>query len=177
LPPLPCLLELYINRCSTLRRYRVYAEPPTTVMFPELHSLYISGENPRKLSFSDELARIAPNLSSLRLSMSHLYPQLGDSEDPKHDFRFHEGGIFIESYEYSYEDIQIATTRLKRVFGEFKYRVKVYIVEVFNKFDSPEIWQKWWTNLMVGNVDDDDDGPWHFSNRVMRFSIGRQNSS
>ena len=71
LPPLPSLVELHINRSSILKRV-IYEEPPTTVLFPQLLSLYISGENPRKLSFSDELARIAPNLASLRFSISHL---------------------------------------------------------------------------------------------------------
>ena len=71
LPPLPCLEELHINRSSILKR-DIYEEPPTTVLFPELISLYISGDNPRKLSFSDELARVAPNLISFRFSMSHF---------------------------------------------------------------------------------------------------------
>ena len=71
LPPLPCLGELHIIRSSTFKR-DVYEEPPTTVLFPQLSSLYISGDNPRKLSFSDEIARIAPNLTSLRFSMSYF---------------------------------------------------------------------------------------------------------
>jgi hypothetical protein len=62
LPPLPCLVELHINRFSILMR-NIYENPPTTVLFPQLLSLYISGDNPRKLSFSDELARVAPNLT------------------------------------------------------------------------------------------------------------------
>jgi hypothetical protein len=71
LPPLPCLVELHINRSSIFKVY-IYENPPTTALFPELLSLYISGDNPRKLSFSDDLARIAPNLASLRFSMSHF---------------------------------------------------------------------------------------------------------
>ena len=71
LPPLPCLKELHINRSSILNS-DIYEEPPTTVLFPQLSALYISGDNPRKLSFSDEIARIAPNLASLRFSMSHF---------------------------------------------------------------------------------------------------------
>ena len=71
LPPLPCLVELHINRSSILGR-DIYEEPPTTVLFPGLLSLYISGDNPRKLSFSDDLARIAPNLVSLRFSIFHF---------------------------------------------------------------------------------------------------------
>jgi hypothetical protein len=71
LPPLPCLKELHINRSSVLESYLI-EEPPTTVLFPRLTTLYISGDNPRKLSFSEELARIAPNLSSLRFSISHF---------------------------------------------------------------------------------------------------------
>ena len=71
LPPLPFLEELHINRSSTLKR-DIYEEPPTTVLFPKLISLYISGDNPRSLSFSDELARVAPNLISFRFSMSHF---------------------------------------------------------------------------------------------------------
>jgi hypothetical protein len=71
LPALPCLIELHINRSSIIER-DVYEEPPTTVLFPQLKSLYISGDNPRKLSFSEELARAAPNLASLRFSMSHF---------------------------------------------------------------------------------------------------------
>ena len=71
LPALPCLKELHINRSSIIRRY-IYEEPPTTVLFPQLKSLYISGENPRKLSFSQELARVAPNLASLRFNLSHF---------------------------------------------------------------------------------------------------------
>ena len=71
LPPLPCLVELHINRSSILKR-DIYEEPPTTVPFPRLSLLYISGDNPRKLSFSDELARIAPYLAFLRFSVSHF---------------------------------------------------------------------------------------------------------
>ena len=71
LPPLPCLVELHINRSSIIERH-IYEEPPTTVIFPQLRSLYISGDNPRKLSFLDELARVAPNLASLRFSVSHF---------------------------------------------------------------------------------------------------------
>ena len=82
LPPLPYLVELHINRSSSLGE-DIYEEdtdeeedidekPPTTVLFPQLLSLYIAGDNPRKLSFSGELARIAPNLASLRFSMCHL---------------------------------------------------------------------------------------------------------
>ena len=71
LPPLACLTELHINRSSLLKR-DIYEEPPTTVLFPNLISLYISGDNPRKLSFGDELARVVPNLLSFRFSMSHF---------------------------------------------------------------------------------------------------------
>ena len=71
LPPLPCLVELHINRSSILKR-DILENPPTTVLFPQLLSLYISGDNPRKLSFSGELARIAPNLVFLRFSRSHF---------------------------------------------------------------------------------------------------------
>ena len=71
LPKLPCLVELHINRSSIIKR-DIYEEPPTTVLFPQLDSMYISGDNPRKLSFSDELARVAPNLANLRFSMSHF---------------------------------------------------------------------------------------------------------
>jgi len=162
LPALPCLVELHINRSSIIRR-DIYDEPPTTVLFPRLKSLYLSGENPRKLSFSEELARVAPNLAFLRFSMSHLFPTPRDSEGPKHDFYFHEGGIIIESAHYSsHKD---ADKRLKREFGEFKYAVKHYLADVY-KSDSPEIWQKWWTNQMARNDnDDDDDGPWNSPER------------
>ena len=71
LPALPCLVELHINRSSNFER-DIFEEPPTTVLFPQLKYLYISGDNPRKLSFSGELARVAPNLSFLRFSMSHF---------------------------------------------------------------------------------------------------------
>ena len=71
LPPLPCLKELHINRSSTLERH-IHEEPPTTVLFPELKFLYISGDNPRKLSLSEQLARVAPNLISFRFSMYHF---------------------------------------------------------------------------------------------------------
>ena len=66
---LPCLKELHIGRSSIIMSEYIYEEPPTTVLFPQLKSLYISGDNPRKLSFSQELARVAPNLASLRFSV------------------------------------------------------------------------------------------------------------
>ena len=69
--PLPCLIELHIN-CSSIRGRYNYENLPTTTLFPGLLSLYISGLNPRRLSFGDELARIAPNLAYLRCSMSHF---------------------------------------------------------------------------------------------------------
>ena len=71
LPALPCLVELHLNRSSTVER-NIYEEPPTTVLFPKLKSLYLSGDNPRKLFFSNELARVAPKLASLRFSVSHF---------------------------------------------------------------------------------------------------------
>ena len=71
LPPLPCLVELHINRSSILKT-NFCEDPPTTAIFPKLLSLYISGDNPRKLSFGDELARLAPNLAYLRFSLSHF---------------------------------------------------------------------------------------------------------
>ena len=71
LPALPSLKELHINRSSIITK-DIYEEPPTTVLFPQLKSLYISGDNPRKLSFSEELARVAPNLASIRFSLTYL---------------------------------------------------------------------------------------------------------
>ena len=71
LPALPCLKELHINRSSIIWD-DTYEEPPTTVLFPQLKSLYISGNNPRKQSFRDELARVAPKLASIRFSFSHF---------------------------------------------------------------------------------------------------------
>ena len=72
LPPLPRLVELHISRSSILKGYYNHENPPTTTLFPELLSLYISGGHPRKLSSSSDLTRIAPNLASLRFSMSQL---------------------------------------------------------------------------------------------------------
>ena len=73
LPPLPCLVELHINRSSTgIHNEYIYENPPTTTLFPNLLFLYISGDNPRKLSFNDELAKIAPNLAFLRFPLSHF---------------------------------------------------------------------------------------------------------
>ena len=69
-PPLPCLVKLHMNRSCVLMR-GVYKKP-TTILFPQLSSLYIPGDKPRRLSFSDELAIISPNLASLRSPMSHL---------------------------------------------------------------------------------------------------------
>ena len=71
LPALPCLKELHINRSSIIWD-DTYEEPPTTVLFPQLKSLYISGNNPRKQSFRDELVRVAPKLASIRFSFSHF---------------------------------------------------------------------------------------------------------
>jgi hypothetical protein len=71
LPVLPCLIELHINR-SSLTGKDIYEEPPATVLFPRLKFLSISGDNPRKLSFGKELARVAPNLAFLRFSLSHF---------------------------------------------------------------------------------------------------------
>ena len=71
LPVLPCLIELHINRSSVLKK-DIHEEPPATVLFPRLKFLYISGDNPRKLSFGKEVARIAPNLAFLRFSLPHF---------------------------------------------------------------------------------------------------------
>ena len=49
-------------------------------------------------------------------------------------------------------EILVAEKEFEREFGQLKY-VDAY------KSDSPEIWQKWWANRVVGN--DDDDGPWN----------------
>ena len=43
--PLPCLIELHINRSSIRGRYN-YENPPLTALFPGLLSLYISCLNP-----------------------------------------------------------------------------------------------------------------------------------
>jgi hypothetical protein len=72
LPVLPCLIELHINRSSLIKDFYEDFDLPTTVLFPQLKFLYISGDNPRMLSFSDELARVAPNLAFLRFSMAHF---------------------------------------------------------------------------------------------------------
>ena len=71
LPVLPCLIELHINRSSVITK-EFYEEPPATVLFPRLKYLYLSGDNPRKLSFCKEVARVAPNLAFLRFSLSHF---------------------------------------------------------------------------------------------------------
>jgi hypothetical protein len=57
-------------------------------------------------------------------------------------------------------------------FGEFKYEMEVYIAKAY-RADRPEIWQKWWTNRMVGN--DDDDEPWSYPRYgpIRSFMIGR----
>jgi hypothetical protein len=69
-------------------------------------------------------------------------------EGPKHDFCFHAGRIIIEldgTGKHTYLDVE---RRVKREFGEFKYEVEIYLAREC-KSDSPEIWQKWWTNQMV----------------------------
>jgi hypothetical protein len=64
--------------------------------------------------------------------------------------------------------------RLKREFGEFKYAVKYYLADMY-KWDRPEIWQKWWTNQMVGNDegDDGDDGPWNSPPLTEKIHVAR----
>jgi len=125
-------------------------------------SLYISGHNPRRLSFGKDLARIAPNLVYLRFSMSHFsHHTVQDPEGPKHHFCFDKGGLIIESRNccpgHRYVD---AEEQFKREFGEFKYAVKFCLVDVYES-DTPEIiWQKWWTNQIIGNGDGE---PWNMS--------------
>ena len=80
-----------------------------------------------------------------------------------HDFNFHEGGIIIDSDHYSPDGF--LKDRLGKEFGEFKYAVKYYLSDTY-KSDSPEIWQKWWTNQMVGSDDGEDDGPWNSPQKV-----------
>ena len=76
-----------------------------------------------------------------------------------HDFNFHEGGIIIDHN--CYKRNELLKNQLEEEFGEFKYAVKYYLADECQS-DSPEIWQKWWTNQMVGNAsDDEDDGPWN----------------
>ena len=48
-------------------------------------------------------------------------------------------------------------------FGKFKYKVKFYFVDAYK--DCPEIWQKLWTNQMVGN--DDVDGEVNMPNYIL----------
>lgn len=74
LPPLPGLVELHINRSSILKR-DIYEEPPTTVLFLELMSISVSGDNPRKLSCRDELARVL-----LRIYLLYDFPCPTSSE-------------------------------------------------------------------------------------------------
>ena len=76
----------------------------------------------------------------------------------QNSFYFHEGGIIIESDKCSQHECPVPEKRLRREFGEFRYAVNFYLAFEYES-DSPEIWQKWWTNQMVGN-NDDDDGPW-----------------
>ena len=61
---------------------------------------------------------------------------------------------------------------LKREFGELKDAVKYYLTDVY-KADSPEIWQKWWTNSMVGDGDDGSDGsgPWNSPEMVKKVAM------
>ena len=93
-------------------------------------------------------------------------PEPDDSEGPKHDFNFHKcpNGILIESDDHSADRHEDAKTQLEREFGESKF----HFVHVY-KSDSPEIWQKWWGNQLVGNDDGpemDDDGPWNSPKRM-----------
>lgn len=80
LPPLPHLEELHIYHSSSFVERHFYEEPPTAILFPQPLYLYISlaGDNPRKLSFSDELAKVAPNLtifrSPLEVSQKEIIP-------------------------------------------------------------------------------------------------------
>ena len=53
-------------------------------------------------------------------------------------------------------EVLVAEKEFEREFGQLKY-VDAY------KSDSPEIWQKWWANRVVGN---DDDGPWNSPQKV-----------
>jgi hypothetical protein len=56
-------------------------------------------------------------------------------------------------------DVKSLESLFERVFGEFNRRV--YIADAYQS-DNPEIWQKWWTNRIGNDVDDDDDGPWSY---------------
>ena len=51
-------------------------------------------------------------------------------------------------------------------FGESEYAVKYYLVDVYN-LDSPDIWQKGWTNQIV----DGDDGLWNSVTHLQSFAI------
>ena len=82
--------------------------------------------------------------------MLHTILSPGDSEGPKHNFG--KVRIIIESDDHSVDKYDYAETQLEREFGEFEF----YLVDVY-KSDSPEIWQKWWANQLVGNGD----GPWN----------------
>ena len=64
---------------------------------------------------------------------------------------------------------------LQREFGESNYAGFFYLVDEYRS-DSPEIWQKWWTNQIVGNDDGGGGGgPWNSPGRhAMRMAPGRQ---
>lgn len=94
-----------------------------------------------------------------------------DPENPKHDFNFHKGHIIVESDNCSDVQYVFAEKCLKSEFVEFKYAVYFSLVDYDDDSDSPEIWQKWWTNQMLGN---NDDGPWRSPNRAMRIGPGCQ---
>ena len=95
-------------------------------------------------------------------------PKPVDPEGAKHNFYFHAGGtIFVESDDCSNHKYRVTEKRLIREFGEFKFEVDIYLTDEYES-DNPKIWQKWWSNQMVGNDVDDDDGPWTSPNHGMR---------
>ena len=185
LPPLPCLVELHINRSSILKT-KFCEDPPTTAIFPKLLSLYISGDNPRKLSFGDELARLAPNLAYLLFSVSHFSQWVTSSSSnvvsnyttlsqitidydfgdyplvrTAHNFEgtkhdfYFHDGGIIVECEPERMDIYPGLEALKIEFEKFNVMETTY-VEAHKLFEDPKRWQKWWTNQIVGNIR----GPW-----------------
>ena len=89
-----------------------------------------------------------------------LSPELGDPKGPNHNFQFHSGRIIIETNDCSPNNCVVAEKRLQKEFGVLRHTVHLYLADVYSDSpESPEIWKKWWTSRMIGNVDDTD-GPW-----------------
>ncbi|KAF8159169.1 hypothetical protein B0H34DRAFT_796467 [Crassisporium funariophilum] len=158
---LPCLEELHIHR---LHNYWVEGqedETPGDMVFPKLRRLYVAGSvTPQNAEFGKIIARIAPNLTYLRIPQRFSRwanaPPTSFLKTVPHNLGLKK--LIIEKPALSFNSDE--TPRIvEMVFGQTTSPARVYIAKVSGDYIScyPDRWKEQWVDRVMGREGDWDD--------------------